>query len=250
MEQYVRLKNRERISSRKGDSMILEIGATTLLDAILAEENGADRIELSSGMVDGGYTPSYGLMEKVMEQVKIPVHIVVRPHNQTFVYNKDDLDTMRRDIQLAKELGAKGIIIGCLTEEKEIDVHVLSQLLSEADGLDVTFSHAFDQVRDQEEALEALQHFPQIKRVTTSGSDKTALAGIPQIKKLLRRLQGQSLTLVGSKGLKPENMKPFLEVTKLTEVRLGAGVRVNCQYTQPINPKSVQAARQLCDKLK
>ncbi|TYR81156.1 copper homeostasis protein CutC [Priestia megaterium] len=229
--------------------MVLDVISTTLYDAKIAEQHGADRISVFTSISEGGLTPSYGLIKKIKESVNVPVYVMIRPHNQSFHYNEDDLHTMISDIKQVKSLNADGIIIGCLTEEKLIDEVALTTLLNEANGLDITFNLAFDEVYSQEQALETLLKYPQVKRVMTSGADKSALNGIPQIKKIMRKMRDEPLVFVGVKGLKPENLKAFLSVTDVQEVCLGAGVRVNCQYTQPMDCKSVQAAKTIIEKI-
>ncbi|WP_110111899.1 copper homeostasis protein CutC [Bacillus sp. CGMCC 1.16541] len=228
--------------------MVLEIMATTLGDAQIAEESGADRIRLVVGIESGGLTPSYGLIEQVKKQVGIPIHVVIRPHNQSFHYNEYDVQTMIKDIEIVKELGIDGIVIGCLNKDKEIDERVLHILLHTSKGLDITFNQSFDHVKDQEKSLETILKYDQITRVCTSGADKSALNGIPQIKKVKRRMKDTNLQLLGMKGLKPENLQAFLSVTDVKEVSIGAGVRVNCQYTQPLDPKSIEKAKRILSK--
>lgn len=174
---------------------------------------------------------------------------MIRPHNQSYQYNEDDIQTMVHDIEEARKLGVEGVILGCLTSEKTIDEEALKALLSASKGMDVTFNLAFDDLHNQEEGLRKLLNYPEIKRVMTSGADKSALNGIPQIKKMLRQMRNENLIFVGAKGLKPENLQAFLSVTNLTEVCIGAGIRVNCQYTQPINEKSVQKAKEIMNKM-
>ena len=230
--------------------MILEVTAATLHDAKVAQEHGADRISLVTGIGEGGLTPSYGLMKKVKETIHIPIFVMIRPHNQSFQYDEEDLQTMIEDIHYAREIGIDGIEIGCLTEDKIIDEQALKRLLDAAGEMNVTFHLAFDEISDQEKALETLLSYRQIQRVMTSGADKSALNGIPHIKKLLRRMKDKDIILIGTKGLKPENLQAFLSVTPVKEIRIGSGVRVNCQYTKPLDPRSVKAAKETMNKQK
>lgn len=92
--------------------MKLEVIATTLTDALLAAQGGADRIELVTGILEGGLTPGPGLIREVVRRVSIPVHVMVRPHSQSFVYDEYDLQTMKEDIAFIKASGAAGIVVG------------------------------------------------------------------------------------------------------------------------------------------
>lgn len=216
--------------------MKVEVIATTLTDAKLADQYGADRIELVTGILEGGLTPSYGLIERVVNAVDIPVHVMVRPHSQSFHYNEDDLQTMLKEIRVIKQLGAAGIVIGTLTEENRIDPIGLDRLLAEADDLDVTFHRAFDHVDDQQEGLQHLLKFPQITRVLTSGGQEKAVssASVQQIKQLVQLTQDTNLTILAGHGLTMESLREFLLSTGVTEVHFGSAVRIGNDPLQPV----------------
>jgi copper homeostasis protein len=112
--------------------MILEVIATHLSDVIDAEKYGADRLELSPGMLEDGITPSFGLIEAAVQNAKIPINVMIRPHSKSFVYDENDIETMIKDIQIAKKLGANGIVFGALTKDGQIDKEVVKRLLAEA----------------------------------------------------------------------------------------------------------------------
>lgn len=92
--------------------MLIEFIAVTVEDAKLIERSGADRIELVSGLTEGGITPSYGLIEKVVNSVNIPVNVMVRPHAQSFCYSEDDITIMKNDIRIIRSIGANGVVFG------------------------------------------------------------------------------------------------------------------------------------------
>ena len=64
--------------------MKLEICANSYQSAINAQKAGANRIELCSELAVGGITPSYGLLKKVTEELTIPIHVLIRPRNNSF----------------------------------------------------------------------------------------------------------------------------------------------------------------------
>ena len=75
---------------------ILEICCTSLEDAKIASDNGADRIELCEDLEVGGVTPNLKLLESVLNNIALPVFVLVRPRGGHFFYNYDDreLDLM------------------------------------------------------------------------------------------------------------------------------------------------------------
>jgi len=219
--------------------LTFEIIATTLTDAKQAEEYGADRLELSPGMSELGITPSYGLIESVTRSISIPFNTIIRPHSQSFIYNEDDLAVMKKDIQMVKELGGNGIVIGALTADHVIDEEVMKQLLESAEGLDVTFHKAFDFVRDQEEALKCLSQYPQIKRIATSGGPQGATLVPHKMKKLINLAKDTQIEIMVAGGLREDNFKEFYNKVKPKEVHFGSGIRLGDSYLQPIDKNKV-----------
>lgn len=220
--------------------MTLEIIATNLTDAKNAEAYGADRLELSPCMSELGITPSYGLIDSVIKEITIPFNVIIRPHSQSFIYNDDDLKVMKKDIEMVKQLGANGIVIGALTPERIVDEDILKQLLDVADGLDVTFHKAFDFARNQEEALECLSHYPQVKRIATSGGLNPAPDVPENIKKLIQLANDTHLDIMIAGGLRMDNYKAFYEETKPKEMHFGSGVREEESYLHPIDKNKVK----------
>src|SRR5699024_7872147 len=88
-----------------------------------------DRIEFCQNMVEGGLTPSIGLVQAAVEAVDIPINVMVRPHSKSFVYNEYDMDVMLRDIDAIKQAGANGIVLGTVTESGKVDEEQLQRYL-------------------------------------------------------------------------------------------------------------------------
>ncbi|WP_282939355.1 copper homeostasis protein CutC [Paenibacillus sp. RC67] len=222
--------------------MILEVIATSVADARLAQNNGAGRIELISGIGEGGVTPSYGLIEQVLDSVTIPVHVMVRPHANTFCYDEDDIRTMLSDIRVIRSLGPAGIVVGALTPDGRVDEMTMGRLLVEVGGMSVTFHRAVDEVRDQEQALRTLGKYSAIKRILTSGGTPSALDSVKTIQQMNRICKELSITLLAGSGLKLESLASFISKSGVSEVHLGTGVRVDSSPWKPIDPARLRAA--------
>lgn len=222
--------------------MILEVIGTSVLDAKLAQEYGAGRIELISGIMEGGVTPSYGLIEKVVQSVQIPVNVMVRPHANSFAYDDDDLAVMVRDIRVIRELGASGIVLGTLTPDGQIDESALQLLLSEAGGLSVTYHRAFDELQDLQAGLQQLTRYPSINRVLTSGGKPNVLDARDEIAQLTNRSQGSGITILAGSGITVEALDDFIRDTGVKEVHMGSGVRMNGRGLEAIDPDKLKAA--------
>lgn len=222
--------------------MMLEVIATSVADAKLAQAGGANRIELISGIREGGVTPSFGLIERVLDAVSIPVHVMVRPHANTFCYDEDDLRTMLTDIRTIRGLGAAGVVFGALTVERKVDEDVLRRVLAVTEGLSVTFHRAFDETADQLASLRLLGRYPQVRRILTSGGKPSALEAVDQIRLLDRVSRELSITLLAGSGLTVESLGSFLRDTGVSEVHMGTGVRRHFDALQTIDPEKVKAA--------
>ena len=219
--------------------MILEVIATSLEDAIAAEQGGADRLELCAALSEDGLTPSLGLVEAVIEGVGIPVNVIVRPHNRGFHYDESDLAVMLADIRHIKRAGAAGIVIGALTGEKKVDAKAIARLLYEAEDMDVTFHRAFDVVENQGEALEIIAGFPQIRRILTAGGQAPAPQSTKQLKKLVEQSIEMTVQIMAGYGMTPESLSSLIATTGVEEVHFGSGVRANQSFMHPIDSEVI-----------
>lgn len=219
--------------------MMLEIIATSLVDAIAAERAGADRLELCAALTEGGLTPSLGLIEAVVQGVDIPVHVIVRPHSRTFQYDEEDIAVMLADIRHIKNAGAAGIVIGALDENNKVNTEAISRLLAESGEMNITFHRAFDEIADQLEALEVIATFPQIQRILTSGGHAPAPESADQLKKLVDKSKDTSIRILAGNGMSPETLLPLLTATGLEEVHFGSAVRINRSFMYPIDETSI-----------
>lgn len=226
--------------------MMLEVIATCIDDALIAEENGADRLELITAITEGGLTPGIGLIRQVVEAVKIPVHVMVRPHSRSFVYSKLDLETMIAEIQAINATGAAGIVVGALTKEGRIDENALDVMLPWAEGMQITFHRAFDELEDQLEGLQVLKRYPQITRILTSGGLQPATEAVPAIRRLVEATEGSTLRILAGNGLTPEAVESFIKETGVPEVHFGSAVRYGRSGLAAIDPVQL---RTLADSL-
>lgn len=202
---------------------MLEIIATTLEDAKRIEAGGADRIELVSALTEGGLTPSYSLIKNVVQSVKIPVNVMIRPHAKSFVYSEEEIKLMTEDILIAKDLKANGVVLGVLNSENEICIPSLEKLLQVCDGLDVTFHRAIDELSEPIKGIEILTNYSKIKNVLTSGGQGNILENLDVIKNMMERSKPINV-LVGG-GLNFTNIKEVMVSAKAPQYHFGTAVR-------------------------
>jgi len=193
----------------------LEVCCADLQSVRAAKEGGAHRIELCQALGLDGLTPSAGMIESAVE-IGIPVQVLIRPREGNFVYSEDEVACMQRDIQFAKRVGANGVVIGALKPDGSIDTETIRRLLSEAEGLSVTFHRAFDVCSQPEKALEQIISLG-CHRLLTSGQAPTAEQGIPLLRKLVEQAAGRISIMPGA-GVNPQNAHRILTETGAHEI--------------------------------
>lgn len=198
----------------------VEVAVDSATGADAAAAAGADRLELCSSLVEGGLTPSGGLLAAVRARVRVPVFAMVRPRGGDFCYDDGEFDAMRRDVVLLREHGADGIVTGVLGPGGDVDAERLRELVAAARPLPVTFHRAFDCVRDPEAALATLIATG-VVRVLTSGQAATAAAGAAAIARHVRWCAGR-LTVVAGAGVRADGVRALVETTGVREVHLSA----------------------------
>ena len=203
---------------------IIEICCNSLQSALNAQEAGAGRIELCSGLMEGGMTPSLGLIEEVVSQLQIPVYVLVRPRGGDFCFTNDEFKVMLRDIEWCKQSGVKGIVSGALTPHREIDSERMPVLINATENMDFTFHRAFDVLKNPFDELAQLKSYG-CKRILTSGGKETAYNGIENISLLVKEFPGQVSIMPGG-GVNEENIREIILKTGINEIHFSASVGI------------------------
>ncbi len=205
---------------------LVEICVEDVEGARIAEEQGADRIELCSDLLEGGITPSIGLVETTLATLtSIPTHVLIRPRGGDFVYDRDEVAVMRADITaLAALSGGLGFVLSGLTASGQVDRAVVAELVAACAGAPVTFSRAFDAVTDQFAALDVLAGLG-VHRVLTGGGPGTAAEGADVLAELVRR-GGERIGVLAAGGVRSGNVADLLARTGVREVHLRAPVEI------------------------
>jgi copper homeostasis protein len=199
---------------------ILEICVDSVASASAAAAGGADRVELCANLPEGGTTPSAGLIRTVRSVFPGRLMILIRPRGYDFLYSQSEVDAMLHDIATARTLGADGVVIGCLTQEGQIDVARCRELVAAAAALDITFHRAFDMSRDLGQALEDVIGLG-IRRILTSGGQPDVPQGRAMITDLVRRA-GDRLSIMPGGGVTHENLAEIVRSTSVREIHLSA----------------------------
>lgn len=206
------------------DQVLIEVCVDSVASAIAAERGGAARLELCSNLVEGGVTPSAGLIEAVRDRISIGLHVIIRPRGGDFCYQPEEFEILQKDIALAKSLGADGIVFGILDTNGHVDVQRTRELIDLARPMQVTFHRAIDMCADLSRGLEdvctAGAH-----RLLTSGGEQDCLQGAETIAQLVSASRGR-ITIMACGGIRDGNVAEILERTGVSEIHVGLSTPV------------------------
>lgn len=195
--------------------MLLEVCAFNIQSCRVAQKAGAGRIELCMDPLQGGTTPSYGLVQFAIEKISIPVFPMVRPRGGDFVYDADELAIMKKDILKFRELGCPGIATGVLLPGGRIDIDAMSRITEWAHPMSVTCHKAFDATPDAFESLEELIAAG-CNRVLTSGLQKTAIDGAAVLANLVAQA-GNRIVIMPGGSVRSSNIGQLAHEIKAVE---------------------------------
>ncbi len=200
--------------------MKFEICLDSVAGVRAAVAAGANRVELCANLLEGGTTPSLGLIRRARAVTGIVLHVMIRPRGGDFLYDDDEFAQMRDDIEAAKAEQVDGVVIGMLMPDGSLDRDRMAQLVAHARPMAVTCHRAIDMAADPFAALETLIELG-IERVLTSGQEASALDGLPLIAELVRRAAGRIVVMPGA-GITARNADRIVRGSGATECHFAA----------------------------
>lgn len=201
--------------------LVLEICVESVDHAVAAERGGAQRIELCTDLSSGGTTPSVTLMQTARRQVRIPIHVLIRPRPGNFCYSDEELEIMRNDIRRAKHLGMDGVVLGILRENRRVDIERTKALIELAHPLSVTFHRAFDASDALETSLEEVVQTG-ASRILTSAGRPRATDGLETLTRLVE-VARERILIMPCGGINADNVVHIVKTTSAQEVHSSAG---------------------------
>jgi copper homeostasis protein len=199
---------------------ILEVIGFNIESCILAQSAGANRIELCDNPEEGGTTPSYGFIKAARERLQIDLFPIIRPRGGDFLYPDEEFEIMKTDVELCKQLGCDGVVIGMLNADGTVDKRRSAALVELAYPLGVTFHRAFDRTADAFTAMEDIIEIG-CERILTSGQKPNALDGADLISKLIKQADGRIIIMPGS-GVRSGNIIELAKKTGAKEFHTSA----------------------------
>lgn len=211
----------------------IEIAVTDFTTTKSAVDGGADRIELCNALSEGGLTPSYGLVKQCRESFGLPLFPIVRPRGGDFLYTAEEVQIMHSEVQLFRQLGCDGVVVGLLHSNGAVDYDQTARLVEKAYPMEVTFHRAFDRCLDPFAAMEGLIKAG-CQRILTSGQKPNVMDGIELVTQLVQAADGRIIILPGS-GVRPGNIKQLAQQTGAVEFHssLRSEKRSDMQFVHP-----------------
>lgn len=213
--------------------MKIELCAATV-DAIkLAKTFEIDRIELCQVLEYGGITPSPGLIEYAIAY-GLETHVLVRPRPGGFIYTQEEKEIMLRDIIECSDLGAHGVVVGCLNEYGDIDVDFLDLVRSKVhDQMEITFHRAFDDTYDYERSLSTLVNAG-VNRVLSSGMGRNVDIG-HDILVQMKQFVGDRMQIMPGGGVNANNIPKLIDEVKPDAIHFSGTVKKTIDEASKFN---------------
>jgi copper homeostasis protein len=190
----------------------LEIACFNVESALIAQENGADRVELCDGISVGGTTPNTKMVALARKNLTIDVYVMIRPRGGNFVYNDVEFNQMKSEIQILKKLNVNGFVFGILNEDNAINSVQNTELVELAKPLPSTFHRAFDEVSDVFKSLEDVITCG-FQTILTSGQKPNVVEGANQLASLIEMAKNR-ITIMPGGGLRSSNIEFIKQKTK------------------------------------
>lgn len=219
-------------------SFKLEIACFNLESALIAEENGADRIELCANYKEGGIYPGESLLKEVLAKTSIPVYVMIRPRPGNFCYSKQEIEKMKEQIVFCKKNNCDGLVFGILNSDNTVHVAACQQLVELAEPLPCTFHRAFDEVHDQKTALQQIIGCG-FKRILSSGSAANASLGKNKLRELIQ-LANKSIIIMPGGGIRSSNINELIQYTEAKEFH-SAALTSNSEIANPEEIKKLKS---------
>lgn len=196
-------------------SLKLEACIGNYREAKRATELGASRLEICDNLKEGGTTPSYGTIAKCKEDLDVDMNVIIRPRGGDFLYSNEELEIMKRDIELCKKVGVTGVVFGFLNEDNTLDFETTKEFVELSKPLSITFHMAFDEIENKFDALDKIASLG-IDRILTKGGSESAFKNKEFLKELVEYAGDRIIILPGG-GVTKENFGELREVTGANE---------------------------------
>ena len=185
--------------------LTLEACVESLMEALHAEKEGAHRLELCSRLDLDGLTPDTELTRNLLDAVKIPVKVMIRPRAGDFYYTESEVGFMAEQIQSFKESGVFGVVFGMLEKDDRLNISQIEYLAKVARPLEVTIHKAIDLCDDPLNEIRKLKRTGLVHAVLSSGAAPTAREGQIMLRNMIREA-GEDIRIIAAGKITAQNL--------------------------------------------
>ena len=243
---FVRTKKNKSIMSIK-----IELCAASIEAIEIARKLNIDRIELCQDLEQGGLTPSAGLIQYAISK-DIETHVLIRPRAGGFHYSEMELEVILNDIIISKKLGVKGIVVGVLQANFELDISALQKIKAVSDGLELTFHRAFDESIDWKKSIDALVELG-FNRILTSGFASNVEIGMDILKQMTAYAKNR-IEIIPGGGVSAANVNKLISYTLPAGIHFSGTIKQildeDSNFSETILKVDEKRVRRILDSLK
>lgn len=212
----------------------IEVCVGSLEDVRNAISCDIDRIELNQALELGGLTPSRALFLAARRMTEKELVVMVRPRNGFAPYGEEEFEMMLEEAKYFDELGADGIVFGCLNEDRNVDMVQTRRMVESLKNAMPIFHKAFDLCPDLDKASRELIVCG-VKRVLTSGGKhpNELRDGARVIGQLVDRY-GKQLEFLPGGGVDEENLLDVLNLSASNQIHMSAKRILHDPFSQEL----------------
>lgn len=200
----------------------LEVIALTVEDAMEAQSGGAHTLELVQNLAAGGLTPNFEMIRAIREAVTIPLHVIIRPHADSFVYSEADAEQCVRAAEFCGRSGIERVVFGALKPDLTLDLTFIRRVAVAALPATLSMHRAIDHTPEPSAALESLIGIAD--RVLCSGAAESAWDGRDTLKQWVNAY-GDRLRFAVAGGVTLDNIGLLARLSGAHELHVGGAAR-------------------------
>lgn len=220
----------------------LEVIATSLPDAVAAAQGGADSVEVCIDLPADGLTPPLDMVKAMRDAVQIDMNVMLRPHNNGFVYSEQEIDLMLTQIEHFKPLGIQTLVFGAHNPDGTLNSALIRRIAEAASPVPLTLHRALDRCGNPDAALRDLVGV--VQRVLTSGPAPSASEGQDGLRRWVSQF-GEVYRFAVGGGIRMDNAREIVTFTSVHECHVGTAARTN----DAVNPDKVRELRAILHSL-
>ena len=219
-------------------TLILEVIASSVADALAAERGGASRLEIIRDFEWGGLTPPLELVRDIVAAVSVPVRVMLRESDGYTTGGESEIEKLCKSAHELCGLKIDGVVLG-FVREGDIDIDLTQRVLDSAGALKATFHHAFEETTEQFASIEKLKRIPQVDRILASGGSGDWPQKIARLSRYEQAARPQIKILAGG-GLNREAIRAVCDATGIREFHVGRAARISGRADGAVSARLVR----------